>query len=91
MNGVLDLATGFATSFVVHEESFRTSYSQLIDSPNAYIAIAEHDGQIVGYILGFEHLTFYANGRVAWVEEIMVHESFRRQGIGEELMFEFEA
>ncbi|MDP5274245.1 GNAT family N-acetyltransferase [Chengkuizengella axinellae] len=48
--------------------------------------IAEDDGKIVGYCLGFDHYTFYANGRVSWVEEIMVEESYRNKGIGAKLM-----
>lgn len=47
--------------------------------------------EITGYILGFHHFTFYANGRVAWVAEIVVHEAFRRRGIGTLLMQSFEA
>ena len=55
------------------------------------MAVAETEQQLVGYVLGFEHYTFFANGRVAWVEEIMVSETFRRQGIGELLMRDVEA
>jgi GNAT superfamily N-acetyltransferase len=42
-----------------------------------------------GYFLGFDHFTFYANGRVSWVEEIMVVEEIRRHGIGRLLMESF--
>jgi GNAT superfamily N-acetyltransferase len=44
----------------------------------------------VGYLLGFDHPTFYANGRVAWVEELMVGEAWRRQRVGASLMRAFE-
>ncbi|MBD1842691.1 GNAT family N-acetyltransferase [Cyanobacteria bacterium FACHB-63] len=47
--------------------------------------------EIVGYVLGFNHFTFYAKGRVAWVAEIVVHEAFRKRGIGTLLMQSFEA
>ena len=53
--------------------------------------VAEADGQLVGYILGFVHDTFYANGPVAWVEEIMVHSEHRRTGLGGRLMDSFES
>ncbi|GGN23470.1 hypothetical protein GCM10011609_76320 [Lentzea pudingi] len=39
----------------------------------------------MGYLLANNHLTFLANGPVAWVEELMV-ESHRRSGAGRELM-----
>jgi GNAT superfamily N-acetyltransferase len=87
---VLALAKPFATSFVVEEQAFYRAFTELLTAPQAYLAVAETDQQVVGYVLGFDHYTFFANGRVAWVEEIMVSEAFRRQGIGELLMQEFE-
>jgi GNAT superfamily N-acetyltransferase len=88
---VLALAKPFATSFVIDEQAFHRSFSGLLASPQAHLAVAETAQQLVGYVLGFDHYTFFANGRVAWVEEIMVSEPFRRQGIGQILMQEFEA
>jgi GNAT superfamily N-acetyltransferase len=88
---VLALAKSFATSFVVDDQAFSRAFSELLASPQAHLAVAEADRQLVGYLLGFEHETFFANGRVAWVEEIMVNELFRRQGIGLLLMQGFEA
>src|ERR671930_2558428 len=88
---VLALAKPFATSFVVDEQAFHHALSALLAAPQAYLAVAETEQELVGYVLGFEHYTFFANGRVAWVEEIMVSEALRRQGIGQLLMREFEA
>jgi GNAT superfamily N-acetyltransferase len=87
---VLGLAKPFATSFIVDEQAFYRTFSELLASPQAHLAVAEADQQLVGYVLGFDHSTFFANGRVAWVEELMVSERFRRQGIGQLLMQEFE-
>jgi GNAT superfamily N-acetyltransferase len=83
---VLGLAKSFATSFVVEDQAFFRVFSKLLAAPQAHLAVAEADRQLVGYVLGFEHDTFFANGRVTWVEEIMVSEVFRRQGIGGLLM-----
>lgn len=85
------LARPFATSFVVDEQAFHHAFSALLASSEAHLAVAETAQQLVGYVLGFDHYTFFANGRVAWVEEIMVSASLRRQGIGQLLMQEFEA
>ena len=68
---VLTLAKAFATSFVVAEGAFHSAYVALLASPESYLAVAEADRQVVGYLLGFDHETFYANGRVAWIEELM--------------------
>ena len=88
---ILALARPFATSFVVDDQAFHHAFAALLTSPQAHLVVAENTPQVVGYALGFEHYTFYANGRVAWVEEIMVSEALRRQGIGQRLMQEFEA
>lgn len=90
-DAVLAMAKSFATSFVVEEQAFRESFSQLLASPQANHLVAESARQIVGYLLGFEYRTFYANGPVAWVEELMSSEPYRRQKIGRALMQEFEA
>lgn len=86
---VFALAKPFATSFVVEEQAFHRTFAALCASPQAYLAVAAAP-HLVGYVLGFDHDTFFANGRVAWVEEIMVDEAFRRQNIGQLLMQAFE-
>jgi GNAT superfamily N-acetyltransferase len=84
------LAAEMATSFVVEQESFRRSLGELLGPGNAVLLVAETDGQVSGYVLGFTHPAFYANGRVGWVEEIAVRPEQRRQRIGALLMEEFE-
>lgn len=84
------LARAFATSFAVEQPAFERSFEALLTHPEAFLAVADADGAVAGYVLGFDHLTFFANGRVAWVEEIMVSEPLRRQGAGRKLMEAFE-
>jgi GNAT superfamily N-acetyltransferase len=86
---LFELVSDFATSFPVDELCFRQSFASLLSEPNAYLAVAEED-VVVGYILGFDHNTFFANGRVSWVEEIMVRQDRRRAGVGRLLMKNFE-
>lgn len=88
---VFALAKAFATSFVIERCAFETSYGAVLQSSEALVLLAEEKQRVVGYLLGFDHDTFYANGRVAWVEEIMVAEEVRRHGIGRQLMAHFEA
>jgi GNAT superfamily N-acetyltransferase len=89
-NNLFSLASAFATSFPVERSAFESSLSALLQSPDAFIAVAADSGRVVGYVLGFDHHTFYANGRVAWVEEIMVSKDVRRRGVGRHLMVSFE-
>lgn len=84
------LVEQFATSFCPQREDFDLCIRELEGDPSAWLAVAECRGIIVGYCLGFDHFAFFANGRVAWVEEIMVRPAQRRQGIGAQLMAAFE-
>ena len=85
------LARAFATSFVVEQAAFDGTFAELLTQEAAFLAVAEtSEGQVIGYVLGFDHFTFFANGRVAWIEEIMVGTEARRQGIGRQLMATFE-
>ncbi|EEF60530.1 GNAT family N-acetyltransferase [Pedosphaera parvula] len=86
----MELARKFATSFEVERKAFANSFANLLSAGDAHLSVAELENKTVGYVLGFDHFTFFANGRVAWVEEIMVLEDFRRQGIGKLLMEDFE-
>ena len=88
---VYDLvAANMAATFNVQRDIFHTSFHVLIKADHAFVLVADVGGQIGGYLLGFSHLAFFANGPIAWVEEIAVHEDLRRQGLGGQLMKEFE-
>ena len=54
------------------------------------LLLAVDGSECAGYLLGFRHLTFYANGPVAWVEEVVVRGCDRGRGIGRALMDAFE-
>jgi GNAT superfamily N-acetyltransferase len=90
IDGVADLAAELAMSFEFSREQFRVSYPALLAADGACVLLAVDGSEIVGYLLGFRHLTFYANGPVAWVEEIVVRGRDRVHGIGRALMDAFE-
>ena len=89
-DALFGLAEEFATSFVPERAAFERALADIISTTGADLSVAEVNGEMVGYCLGFDHHTFYANGRVAWVEEITVKESVRRRGVGKALMKNFE-
>ena len=80
----------FATSFVPERAAFQRAFQCLQGDDHACLLVAEHDGGLVGYLLGFDHPTFFANGPAAWVEEVAVRSSWRRTGAGRALMARFE-
>jgi hypothetical protein len=75
---VADLAAGLAQSFPFSRARFDLSYPALLGSGDALLLLAAGEDDHLGYLLGFRHLTFYANGPVGWVEEVFV----RRQDRG---------
>ena len=88
---LFSLVQQFVTSFQPERSAFEVSLKALLVDENAWLQVAEARGELIGYCLGFDHYTFYANGRVAWVEEIMVKAEMRRHGVGDSLMKAFEA
>jgi GNAT superfamily N-acetyltransferase len=89
-DGVAGLAAELAQSFAFSREKFLASYPALLADDSACLLVAASGHEHVGYLLGFRHLTFYANGPVAWVEEIDVRERDRGRDIGRALMSAFE-
>jgi GNAT superfamily N-acetyltransferase len=63
--------------------------SKLADD-SACVLVAVRDGKLVGYLSGYAHQTFYANGPTAWVDEVLVLEGERMAGCGRQLMAAFE-
>jgi len=90
IEGVARLAAELALSFEFRPESFRASYPALVSDDRACLLLAVDGHESVGYLLGFRHLTFYANGPVGWVEEVVVRNQDRGRGIGRVLMDAFE-
>jgi GNAT superfamily N-acetyltransferase len=88
---ILPLARDMATSFALDAGTFAASLAELLGRDDAIVLVAREAERVVGYLLGFDHLAFYANGRVAYVEEVAVGQDRRRAKIGQQLMQEFEA
>jgi GNAT superfamily N-acetyltransferase len=87
---VAGLAAALAMSFEFSASRLRENYPSLLAEDGACLLLAVDGDQSVGYLLGFRHLTFYANGPVGWVEEIVVRDQERGRGIGRILMSAFE-
>ena len=84
------LAGELAQSFAFSREKFDLAYPELLTAQDACLLLAADGDQCLGYLLGFRHLTFYAGGPVAWIEEILVRGEHRGRGTGRALMSTFE-
>ncbi|MBB5078125.1 GNAT family N-acetyltransferase [Nonomuraea endophytica] len=87
---IFALAREFGMTFRPEREAFDVALPQLLRNEDALLLAAVAGGRVTGYLLGFVHLTLFANGPVAWVEEAMVQTSSRRQGVGRSLLEDFE-
>jgi GNAT superfamily N-acetyltransferase len=87
---VADLARELAQSFPFSQTRFDANYAALLNTDDACLLLAVNGDNALGYLLGFQHITFYANGPVATAEEILVQAKFRRRGVGQALMKAFE-
>ncbi|MGW0805394.1 GNAT family N-acetyltransferase [Nonomuraea sp. NPDC002799] len=87
---VFALAREFGLTFRPEREAFDAALPELLANEDALLIAAVVGGHVQAYLLGFTHLTLFANGPVAWVEEAMVGSGARRKGIGRALLEEFE-
>ncbi|MEU4577547.1 GNAT family N-acetyltransferase [Nonomuraea sp. ATR24] len=87
---VFALAREFGLTFRPERDAFDRALPALLRDDDTMVLAAVVDGRVHGYLLGYVHLTLFANGPVAWVEEAMVRSGSRRQGIGRSLLEEFE-
>lgn len=91
-HGVWLLVQDFAHTFAPDRDAFDVTFHSLVEAPQTLVLVAQQgDGSVVGYLLAHCRATFLANGPVVWVEEVMVAERFRRQGVGQALVTEVES
>ena len=80
------VAGELAQSFAFSREKFDLSSPAVLASEDPCLLVAADGDDCVGYVLGFRHLTFYANGPVGWVEELLVTQDYRGRGLGRSLL-----
>jgi predicted N-acetyltransferase YhbS len=80
------LVRAFAHAYVANESVFATNFSDLIDRPDTLVSVAELDAKVIGCLLASYHGTFFANGSVVWIEEVLVAKSLRETSVGRSLM-----
>ncbi len=80
----------FPTPTPASKEAFVRCLKSKLSDASSYVALAWDGDSAVGYVSGDFHPAFYAGGRVAWVDEILVVAERQRRGIGTLLIEAFE-
>jgi ribosomal protein S18 acetylase RimI-like enzyme len=88
---VFKLANQLSESININKAIFEQNFEELIHNNNHCILVAEINHIIEGYLSGNFYKAFYANGTVAFIDEIVVDSRCRNLSIGKRLMEEFEA
>lgn len=84
------LVSAFPTPTSSNADAFVATFGTALSDRSACVLVVERDGALAGYLSGYAHCTFYAGGRTAWVDEVLVEESLRGLGLGRLLMAAFE-
>lgn len=87
---LIELIQQFPTPHPSSAAKLAEMLMQKLGDSAAYMLVAENELGLVGYVSGYRHAAFYAGGETAWVDEILVSESFRDRDIGGLLMVAFE-
>jgi len=79
---LFELVKQFPTPTPPSRETFAGALRTKLRDADGFLAVAELGGKLVGYVAGDAHETFYAGGKVAWVDEILVAEQIAMTGVG---------
>jgi GNAT superfamily N-acetyltransferase len=78
-------------SFQPRQIVFRQTFAELIERSDTLVLVAERgNASIIGYLLASSQRTFFADGPVAWNEEVRVAAPARGSGVGRLLVEEAE-
>lgn len=87
---ILEFTRGLARFEGASEEVVATpadiSSSLFAPNPAAYCELAEWNGQLAGFAIWSYNYSIYLGKRCLWLEDLFVHEKFRRMGVGRSLL-----
>lgn len=83
---VWPLVVGFSEKFLPERAAFDQLWPELVAQRRSLLVVAEINGSVAGYLLAHINATLLANGSSAWIEEVTVGPTYRRDGVGSALM-----
>lgn len=90
MNALYDLSNQLSTKVIVDKSILENNIDTFINDGKHQILVAENNTSVVGYLSAYYHTAIYANGKVAYIDEIVVAKQHRGKRIGTQLLQEFE-
>ncbi len=85
---LLKILFSIEEDFTFNETKQRMGLQQLIDSESGCVLVAEHPGNIIGMCTGQLTVSTAEGGSALLVEDVVVAEEWRKQGVGRRLMDE---
>ncbi|MGC5167248.1 GNAT family N-acetyltransferase [Luteimicrobium sp. DT211] len=83
---VWPLVEAFAATTTPTRARFERAFPAAVARPDVVVLVAEEGDAVVGYLLAQLEPTFFADGPVAWVQEVMVRADRRGSGVGRALV-----
>jgi GNAT superfamily N-acetyltransferase len=68
------------------ERRAEVALRQAIESHDSVVLVADDDGELVGFVTGYQDMHSVRFGYRAWVEDLAVHPDRRSEGIGKALL-----
>lgn len=87
---IYELSVQLSDKFKIDKSILRDSLQSIIGDKNAVLIGIIECGKLIGYLSGYIHTAIYANGKVTWIDEIVIDKNYRRSGYGKALITEFE-
>lgn len=90
-DAVFGLLLQMAATYPPDRAAFDAAFPVLVDESDAIFLVCEVEGEVRGYALAIVNLLLHTNGRSAQLQELVVDEGARGQGIGTALVAKVEA
>ncbi len=90
LDAIYELAGQLGDAVHIDRDILEKSYLNFLNDRGHCLLIAKKRESTIGYLSGYFHNTIYANGKTAYVDEVVVSEKERENGVGKKLMREFE-
>jgi len=90
VSSIFQLANQLSETISINEQYLSSNFHSFLDSEKHCLLVATEKEVVIGYLSGYFHKAIYANGQVAYVDEIVVDGLYRDKQVGTQLMAKFE-